>query len=109
LWNLAFHDHSRFAVDGSKDEQWNRGAYLVQGLAHCGTCHTPRGMAFEEVDVSGRSNLYLSGSEFDGTSIAGLADENLALMVCRIFCCNILSGMTAHCASIHAQKRPSAS
>jgi mono/diheme cytochrome c family protein len=68
LWNLAFHDHSRFAVDGSKDEQWNRGAYLVQGLAHCGTCHTPRGMAFEEVDVSGRSNLYLSGSEFDGTS-----------------------------------------
>ena len=68
LWNLAFHDHFRFAVDGSKDEQWNRGAYLVQGLAHCGTCHTPRGMAFEEVDVSGRSNLYLSGSEFDGTS-----------------------------------------
>jgi mono/diheme cytochrome c family protein len=68
LWNLAFHDNSRFVADGSKDEQWNRGAYLVQGLTHCGTCHTPRGIAFEEVDVAGKSNLYLSGTEFDGAS-----------------------------------------
>jgi mono/diheme cytochrome c family protein len=68
LWNLAFRDDSRFAADSSKDEQWNRGAYLVQGLAHCGTCHTPRGLAFEEVDVAGKSDLYLSGTEFDGTS-----------------------------------------
>jgi mono/diheme cytochrome c family protein len=68
LWNLAFHDDSRFVADGSKDEQWNRGAYLVQGLAHCGTCHTPRGLAFEEADVAGKSDLYLSGTEFDGTS-----------------------------------------
>ena len=68
FWNLAFHDESSFVADGSKDEQWNRGAYLVQGLGHCGTCHTPRGVAFEEVDVAGKSNLYLSGTEFDGAS-----------------------------------------
>ena len=68
LWNLAFHHNSRFVADGSKDEQWNRGAYLVQGLTHCGTCHTPRGIAFEEVDVTGMSDLYLSGTDFDGTS-----------------------------------------
>jgi mono/diheme cytochrome c family protein len=68
FWNLAFHDDSSFVADGSKDEQWNRGAYLVQGLGHCGTCHTPRGVAFEEVDVAGKSNLYLSGTEFDGAS-----------------------------------------
>jgi mono/diheme cytochrome c family protein len=68
FWNLAFHDDSSFVADGSKDEQWNRGAYLVQGLGHCGTCHTPRGVAFEEVDVAGKSNLYLSGTEFDVAS-----------------------------------------
>ncbi len=68
LWNLAFHDNSRFVADGSKDEQWNRGAYLVQGLTHCGTCHTPRGIAFEEADVTGKSDLYLSGTDFDGSS-----------------------------------------
>jgi mono/diheme cytochrome c family protein len=68
LWNAAFHDDSRFVTDGSKDSQWNRGAYLVQGLAHCGTCHTPRGILFEEKDLRGSSNLYLSGSRLDATS-----------------------------------------
>jgi mono/diheme cytochrome c family protein len=68
LWNAAFHDESRFVSDGSKDSQWNRGAYLVQGLAHCGTCHTPRGFFFEEKDLRGRSNLYLSGTRLDAAS-----------------------------------------
>jgi mono/diheme cytochrome c family protein len=68
LWDAAFHDDSRFVSDGSKDVQWNRGAYLVQGLAHCGTCHTPRGIFFQEKDLSGRSNLYLSGGRLDATS-----------------------------------------
>jgi mono/diheme cytochrome c family protein len=68
LWNAAFLDDSRFVSDGSKDPQWNRGAYLVQGLAHCGTCHTPRGLFFEEKDLRGRTNLYLSGSRLDATS-----------------------------------------
>ena len=30
------------------DADWNRGAYLVQGLGHCGACHTPRGLALQE-------------------------------------------------------------
>ena len=30
------------------DAAWNRGAYLVEGLGHCGACHTPRGWAFQE-------------------------------------------------------------
>jgi mono/diheme cytochrome c family protein len=68
LWNSVFHDPSRFATDSSKDEQWNRGAYLVEGLAHCGTCHTPRGLFFEEKDVRGTTNLYLSGTGLDGSS-----------------------------------------
>jgi mono/diheme cytochrome c family protein len=42
FWNLAFLDSSHFAPDPSKDAQWNRGAYVVEALAHCGECHTPR-------------------------------------------------------------------
>ena len=72
LWNLAFHDDSRFIADASRDASWNRGAYLVRGLAHCGTCHTPRGLFFEEKDVSGRTSLYLSGTGFDGASPVNL-------------------------------------
>lgn len=67
-WNRAFHDDSRFVADSAKSVEWNRGAYLVQGLAHCSTCHTPRGSAMQELDVSGKSDLYLSGSSLDGTA-----------------------------------------
>jgi len=31
-----------FKPDASKSAEWNRGAYLVTALAHCGECHTPR-------------------------------------------------------------------
>jgi mono/diheme cytochrome c family protein len=68
LWSGAFLDRARFRTDSSKDAQWNRGAYLVQGLLHCGTCHTPRGVFYEEKDVSGSTNRYLSGTELDGNS-----------------------------------------
>jgi len=68
IWIGAFHDDARFIADGARDVQWNRGAYLVQGLAHCGSCHTPRGLFLQEKDLSGKSNLYLSGSRLEGTS-----------------------------------------
>jgi mono/diheme cytochrome c family protein len=41
-WKLLFLRRDNFQPDCSKSEQWNRGAYLVEGLAHCGSCHTPR-------------------------------------------------------------------
>ncbi len=41
-WKLLFHRPQVYQADASKDEEWNRGAYLVAGLGHCGACHTPR-------------------------------------------------------------------
>ena len=41
-WNLLFANRRPFEADSGKDEVWNRGAYLVEGLGHCGECHTPR-------------------------------------------------------------------
>lgn len=41
-WKLMFFDDSSFQADATQSEDWNRGAYLVQGPAHCGECHTPR-------------------------------------------------------------------
>jgi thiosulfate dehydrogenase len=52
LWNFAFLDKRPFAHDPTRDESLNRGAYLVQGLGHCGSCHTPRGIAFQEKALS---------------------------------------------------------
>jgi mono/diheme cytochrome c family protein len=41
-WKLLFLRRETFQPDNSKSAEWNRGAYLVEGLAHCGACHTPR-------------------------------------------------------------------
>src|SRR5882757_8967897 len=41
-WKLLFLRREPFQPDDSKSAEWNRGAYLVEGLAHCGACHTPR-------------------------------------------------------------------
>ena len=42
-WKLSYFDAGRFEQDPGRSEQWNRGAYLVRHLGHCGECHTPRG------------------------------------------------------------------
>jgi mono/diheme cytochrome c family protein len=43
-WNLLFLDEGVFRPDPEKSAEWNRGAYLVEGLGHCGACHTPKNM-----------------------------------------------------------------
>jgi mono/diheme cytochrome c family protein len=47
-WNFLFLNTQVFAPDPQQSAQWNRGAYLVEGAAHCGTCHTPRGFLMQE-------------------------------------------------------------
>jgi mono/diheme cytochrome c family protein len=41
-WKLLFLRHGTYQPDSTKSAEWNRGFYLVEGLAHCGACHTPR-------------------------------------------------------------------
>jgi mono/diheme cytochrome c family protein len=41
-WKLLFLRRDAYQPDPAKSAEWNRGAYLVEGLAHCGACHTPR-------------------------------------------------------------------
>ena len=41
-WRLLYFRAQPFTPDPARDATWNRGAYLVQGLGHCGACHTAR-------------------------------------------------------------------
>ena len=60
-WNLFNNPGRELKPDGSKPADWNRGAYLVEALGHCGECHTPRNFmqglkdakAFAGADVQG--------------------------------------------------------
>lgn len=42
IWKLLYLDGETFQPDPTKSAQWNRGAYLVNGPAHCAECHSPR-------------------------------------------------------------------
>lgn len=69
LWNWVFLEDTPFQPDTSKSAQWNRGAYLVQGLGHCGACHTPRGWGFQEKTMSeggSKGTLFLAGETVEG-------------------------------------------
>jgi mono/diheme cytochrome c family protein len=39
-WRTLYFTEGEYKPEGTKSEQWNRGAYLVQGLGHCAMCHT---------------------------------------------------------------------
>lgn len=61
FWNALFLDSSPLKPDPSRSGQWNRGRTLVDGLGHCGGCHTPKTFLF--TDKAGR---YLQGTTIDG-------------------------------------------
>jgi mono/diheme cytochrome c family protein len=44
IWALLFNPDKRFEPRTGRDPQWNRGAYLVEAMEHCGECHTPRNL-----------------------------------------------------------------
>ena len=41
-WRILYFKPDPYRADAAQSAQWNRGAYLVQGLAHCGACHSTR-------------------------------------------------------------------
>ncbi|MCK7598018.1 cytochrome c [Microbulbifer sp. CAU 1566] len=61
IWNFLFRPSGPFEPSPDQGAEWNRGAYLVQGLAHCGECHTPRGIALQEKAYDEKGKGYLSG------------------------------------------------
>jgi mono/diheme cytochrome c family protein len=52
-WKLLFLRQGNYQPEPTRSAEWNRGAYLVEGLAHCGACHTPRNaLGAERTDAS---------------------------------------------------------
>jgi mono/diheme cytochrome c family protein len=59
-WKLLFLRHGSYQPDPARSVEWNRGAYLTAGLAHCGACHTPRNALGAE-----RTDASFSGGDVD--------------------------------------------
>ncbi len=69
-WNLLFHDNRPFQPVVGKSAAWNRGAYLVEGLGHCGACHTPR----NHLGAEKTATHHLRGGMVDGWTAPALHD-----------------------------------
>ena len=71
VWNKLYLDDKIFTPDPTKSTEINRGTYLIDNLAHCGTCHTPRNMLFAENDEKA-----LSGSNLGGWFAPNITADN---------------------------------
>ena len=93
IWNWMYvsEDHV-YRPDPKQSAQWNRGAYLTEGLGHCGACHTPRGIGMQEKALSAsgaNGSLFLSGAKIEswyarnlrGNDVGGLGNWSVADIV----------------------------
>lgn len=78
-WSFLFGERRDFMPPEGADEVVSRGAYLVEGLAHCGACHTPRGIGYQEKAVAEDGAYFLSGSVLEGWYAKNLRDEGRGL------------------------------
>lgn len=68
-WNMLFFQPAAFAPTPGKSAAWNRGAYIVTGPAHCGTCHTPKSF------LGADRGMALSGASLQGWLAPDLTSE----------------------------------
>lgn len=77
-WQLMFASEREFKPNSS-DPMLVRGQYLVEGPGHCGSCHTERGVGFQELVLSDSDERYLSGAVIDGWRAKSIRGEATGL------------------------------
>jgi len=79
VWNALNFSSGEFHSEPSRTAEWNRGAYLVTGLGHCGACHTPKGV------MGGAKAQPMAGAAFLGSYAPPLDnDERTGLGAWRV-------------------------
>jgi len=69
-WNMLFFTPGEFRPDAARSEEWNRGAYIVEGPGHCGACHTPKNLAGGD-----RESQRFAGGPLQGWYAASITGE----------------------------------
>ncbi|RYE97298.1 MAG: c-type cytochrome, partial [Oxalobacteraceae bacterium] len=80
IWRKTFApaDMAPLNLTKYQSEQLARGAYLVQGAGHCGSCHTPRAATMQEQGLDESSKAYLAGGPLiDGWLAANLRGDKV--------------------------------
>ncbi len=69
-WNMLFFTPGEFKPDPKRSDEFNRGAYLAEGLGHCGACHTP----FNAFGAS-QNDKYLQGNRIDNWTAPNITND----------------------------------
>ncbi len=82
-WNMLFFRPALYAHNAGKGAAWNRGAYIANGPAHCGTCHTAKTMMGSDkgMALSGASLQGWFAPDLTGDRNAGLGGWSAAQVV----------------------------
>jgi mono/diheme cytochrome c family protein len=66
LWKMMFFKGGAYQPVAGQSEEWNRGAYLVEGLTHCSACHSPRNFLGAE-----KASMALTGGTYNDRVATG--------------------------------------
>lgn len=72
FWNWAFASDKPFRPIGGASAEVNRGAYIVESLGHCGSCHTPRGLGMNEKALDSGDEQFLAGGSLNHWAVPSL-------------------------------------
>jgi mono/diheme cytochrome c family protein len=70
VWDALYFKQGEYVFDPRQSTEWNRGAFLVDGPAHCGACHTPK--TFLGGD---KTSMYLQGGPLQGWSAPNITND----------------------------------
>lgn len=86
VWRSLFLSDTPWQADPARSAQWNRGAYLVQGLGHCAACHSPRNALGANGGIADLSGGRMPGQGWYAPSLVdpretGLAEQSIEEIV----------------------------
>lgn len=81
FWKLMYFHKGVYKYDPKESPQWNRGAYLVQGLGHCGMCHTPLNILGAPEQKYALTGGFASGSYAPNISFSRLVNTSISQVV----------------------------
>jgi mono/diheme cytochrome c family protein len=70
VWDALYFKQGEYVPDPHQSTEWNRGAFLVDGPAHCGACHTPKTFLGGDKTAS-----YLQGGPLQGWSAPNITND----------------------------------
>lgn len=78
VWRALYFEPGAFEPEPSRSAEWNRGAYLIQGLGHCAACHAPRNRLGGPEDAA--SGGLMAGQRWWAPSLALRANDTEAVI-----------------------------